>query len=123
MTLLLREVQNAAPVPLCVPCPADGPLGARCRRFLAKPTLHESIDDWCADLGTSRRAFTRRFRRETGLSFAAWQRQACLVTAIPRLAANESVTAVAFDLGYASVAAFSVLFRRVLGTPPSRYQG
>ena len=31
----------------------------------------------------SRRAFTRLFRRETGMSFMAWRQQACLLCALP----------------------------------------
>jgi AraC-like DNA-binding protein len=46
-----------------------------------------------------------------------------LLVALPRLAAGESVTAIALDLGYDSPAAFSTMFRRLLGVPPSRYAG
>lgn len=41
--------------------------------------------------------------------------------ALPRLAAGESVTRVALDLGYASPSAFTRMFRRVLGVSPSEY--
>jgi methylphosphotriester-DNA--protein-cysteine methyltransferase len=44
-----------------------------------------------------------------------------LFTALPRLAAGESVTTVAFDLGYESVAAFTTMFKRMLGAPPRTY--
>jgi AraC-like DNA-binding protein len=69
----------------------------------------------------SRRAFTRAFRRETGLSLSAWRQQACLFAALPRLARGEPVTSVALDLGYDSLPAFTTMFRRILGAPPSRY--
>ena len=69
----------------------------------------------------SRRAFTRLFRRETGLSLSLWRQQACLFTALPRLAGGEAVTSVALDLGYESVAAFTTMFTRMLGTSPKAY--
>ena len=80
-----------------------------------------TIDDWCLRLNMSRRSFTRAFRAETGLSFAQWRQRACLFAALPRLGDGEPVTSVALDLGYDSVAAFTTMFRRLLGEPPSRY--
>ncbi|WP_153565690.1 helix-turn-helix domain-containing protein, partial [Pseudomonas aeruginosa] len=38
------------------------------------------------------------------------------------LAGGETVTAIALDCGYESPAAFSTMFRRVLGQPPSAFQ-
>jgi AraC-like DNA-binding protein len=89
---------------------------------LEQPSPHDSIDEWSTELGMGRRAFTRAFRRETGMSFAQWRRQACLLMAIPRLAAGDPVTAVALDLGYESPAAFATMFKRVVGVAPSRYR-
>jgi AraC-like DNA-binding protein len=56
------------------------------------------------------------------MSFAEWRQQACLLIALPRLAAGEAVTSIAVDLGYDSPAAFATMFKRRLGIPPSHYQ-
>ncbi len=101
--------------------PADARIAARCRAYLRRPSPHETIDDWCRDLDLSRRTFTRRFRAETGLSFAGWCRQAAIFAALPRLAAGAAITPLAFDLGYDSASAFTTMFKRVVGVPPSRY--
>ncbi|HYP63065.1 MAG TPA: helix-turn-helix domain-containing protein [Acidocella sp.] len=69
----------------------------------------------------SRRAFTRLFRHETGMSFAPWRQQACLLAALPRLIAREPVTLVALDLGYDNPAAFTAMFKRALGLSPRNY--
>jgi AraC-like DNA-binding protein len=37
------------------------------------------------------------------------------------LAAGETVTNVALDAGYESIAAFTTMFRRMLGSSPSTY--
>jgi AraC-like DNA-binding protein len=74
------------------------PLAARCRRFLERPTAQHTIDLWSRALGLSRRTFTRLFRRRTGVTFSAWQRRACLLSAVPRLLAGEAITTIAFDL-------------------------
>ncbi|MEA1648272.1 helix-turn-helix transcriptional regulator [Nitrospirillum sp. BR 11164] len=121
MALLLHELASLPVLPLSMPLPTDTRLAARCRAFVTDPDPHATIDGWASDLGMSRRAFTRQFRRETGLSFAVWRQQACLFAALPRLAAGEPVTTVALDLGYDSPAAFTSMFKRLLGVPPSRY--
>jgi AraC-like DNA-binding protein len=101
--------------------PAHPALARRCREFLAKPTPHDTIDAWSQAAGMSRRAFTRLFRHETGLSFASWRQQACLVAALPRLINGEPVTLVALDLGYDNPAAFTAMFKRLLGASPRNY--
>jgi AraC-like DNA-binding protein len=69
----------------------------------------------------SRRTFTRLFRAQTGVSFAAWRQQVCMLAAITRLSDGQPVTRVALELGYASASAFTSAFRRILGDTPSRY--
>ncbi|MET0505906.1 MAG: helix-turn-helix transcriptional regulator [Luteibacter sp.] len=123
MSLLVAEVGRAATIPLALPLPTDPRLATRCAHFLEQPRMTETIDDWAGRMGTHRRSFTRLFRRETGMSFAQWRQQACLLAALPRLGAGEAVTAVALDLGYESSTSFSTMFRRALGKPPSRYRG
>jgi AraC-like DNA-binding protein len=39
------------------------------------------------------------------------------------LAAGEPITRIALDLGYESPSAFTAMFKRVLGAPPSQYIG
>jgi AraC-like DNA-binding protein len=122
MALLLAELARAPTVPLAVPFPRTAEMARKCQAFLDHPTPHDTIDLWSAALGMSRRAFTRLFRRETGLSFGAWRQQACLLIALPRLAAGEAVTTIALDLGYDSPAAFTTMFKRLTGVAPSQYR-
>jgi AraC-like DNA-binding protein len=121
MRLIILELRSAVELPLRVPIPVHAKLKSKCRRFLAKPGSGDKIDDWAADLHMSRRAFTRLFRQETGMSLSEWRQQAIVMTALSRLASGEPVTVVALDCGYASVGAFSSMFRRVTGTAPSNY--
>lgn len=121
MALMLREIPRLPEQPLGLAMPSDPKLAALCRRFIEAPSPAARIDDWAEALAMSRRAFTRAFRRETGLSLTEWRQQASLFAALPRLARGEAVTRVAVDLGYESVAAFTTMFRRMLGAPPRRY--
>jgi AraC-like DNA-binding protein len=122
MSLAIVEVHAAPALPLSLPVPRDETLAARCRRFLENPRAQDTIELWSNDLGWSRRTFIRRFRTETGLTFSTWQRRACLLSALPRLLAGERVTTIAFDLGYSSPAAFSTMFKELVGIPPQAYR-
>lgn len=119
--LLLNIVSKLPDISLGLPFPEDTRLATLCRRFIANPTPDLVIDKWAKELSMSRRAFTRAFRRETGLSLSVWRQQACLFAALPRLAAGEPVTSVALDLGYGSIPAFTTMFKRMLGASPRSY--
>ncbi|MBW3509660.1 helix-turn-helix domain-containing protein [Janthinobacterium sp. NKUCC06_STL] len=121
MALLLDEIAAAQPLPLSAPLPQEPRLARLCTEFLRQPSLDSSLDAMAAQAGMSRRTFTRQFRAQTGLAFAQWRQQACLLAAITRLADGQAVTRIALDLGYASPSAFTAAFRRVLGQAPSDY--
>ena len=121
MTPIHHELHHLPVLPLSLPLPRREDLAKHCRAFLKAPTAHVAIEEWCAALGMSRPNFTRVFRQETGLSFAAWRQQACLVAVLPRLAAGETVTSVAMALGYENPNAFTSMFKRLLGVPPRRF--
>jgi len=121
MALLLDEIHRMPALALSTPLPHERRLAGLCRGLLAAPSLEADIDAVAARVGMSRRHFTRLFREQTGMSFGAWRQQACLLAALTRLGRGEAITQVALDLGYASPSAFTAAFRRVLGSPPSRY--
>ena len=121
MALILEELPLLPERPFALPFPSDPRLAALCRYFLAQPTPHTTIDEWAQGVGMSRRAFTRAFLHETGLSLSVWRQQASLFAALPRLADGESITTVALDLGYDSAPAFTTMFRRMLGASPRSY--
>jgi len=122
MRLLMAEIDRAPLIPLAVPFPSHPALAKRCHAFLDHPNAATTIDEWADAMAMNRRSFTRLFRRETGMSFAEWRQQACLSAALPRLAAGEPVTAIAYDLGYDGPGNFSTMFKRLLGVSPSRYR-
>lgn len=121
MQLVLDEMCSTPATPLHVPMPADPRLARVCRAILHDPASDASLDDWARQAGLAPRSMSRRFQRETGMSFAAWRQHARLVSAIPRLAAGQPVTTVALDVGYDSPSAFTAMFRRAFGVSPTRY--
>lgn len=121
-TLLLHEIAARTPLPFHVAIPASADLAALCRAYLAAPDAGVTNAMWAARTALSERAFTRRFRAETGDSPAVWRARARLLAAVPLLR-TAPVGEVSGRLGYASPAAFTAAFTRVFGTPPSRFSG
>lgn len=97
-----------------------------CLRFLCDALLQDLADNrtlqqWSDAVGLSSRSLARLFQAETGLSFIRWREHRRLTRAMERLQQGESVTAVALESGYASVSAFSTMFRRTLHVSPREY--
>ena len=59
---------------------------------------------------------------ETGFNFSTWRQRVRLLRSLELLAEGQSVTAIALDLGYASVSAYIGLFRRSFGETPASYR-
>ncbi|MCT9115928.1 helix-turn-helix transcriptional regulator [Cupriavidus gilardii] len=106
---------------LFLPMPREPRLARMAARMVAAPDDNTDLDGWAARIGMSRRTLTRRFQAETGWTIVQWRQQMRLLAAMERLAAGHSVTAIAIDLGYASVSSFIAMFRRYLGTTPRAY--
>lgn len=121
VALLLHEVARLTALPLHIPLPPDVRLQPLCHGFLRQPDAHDSPQRWARELHMSIRTFSRFFREQTGMAFVEWRQRACVVLALSRLAAGDAVTRIALDYGYDSPAAFSTMFRRVLGCAPTEY--
>jgi AraC-like DNA-binding protein len=104
-----------------VPLPVDLRARRLCEALLADPADDRNLEEWGRQLGASSRTLARLFQRETGLGFDTWRQRLRLSCALDRMELGESITHIALDLGYSSPSAFSAMFRRVLGAPPSRY--
>lgn len=121
MSLMVDEIRAAPSAALHVPMPSHPQLLRICQAILRDPAQQDVLDDWAGVAGMGRRTFTRLFRRETGLTFATWRQNVRLMEAMSRLATGHSVTTVAYDVGYNSPSAFSAMFRRAFGVPPTQY--
>ena len=123
MRLLLDELAALPRLPYNLPMPKNAPLDAICARLMDAPNDPATLEDLAARHGTTARTLARHFRRQTGMSFAEWRRRARLLRALGWIAEGRPILAVALDLGYDSPSAFSAMFRRELGVPPSHFRG
>jgi AraC-like DNA-binding protein len=119
--MLLEEIDRMPNAPYQVSMPADARLIRVCRGILANPSDGRDLDDWAKVAGMGRRTFTRSFKKETGMGVAVWRQQARLMHALSLLSSGESITKVAFEVGYDSPSAFTAMFHRAFGVPPSQF--
>lgn len=120
--LIADDIRTAGTAAFKVASPLDARLHKMSASILSDPADNRTLEEWARLVGMSSRSFTRRFREETGTSFTIWRQLVRLQESLIRLDMGQSVTAVAYDVGYQSPATFSTIFRQHFGVPPSRYR-
>jgi AraC-like DNA-binding protein len=123
MRLMLDELHALDVLPLHLPMPRDARLRSVCETLIANPEQASTADHWARQLGVTPKTIHRLFARQTGMSFGQWRQQARLLFALERLARGERIIDIALDSGYASQSAFTAMFRRHFGVPPSTFYG
>ena len=119
--VLLDEIRALTTVPLQLPLPNDSRAAQFAAIASADPVGSTPVAAMLRRCGASRRTMERLFLDETAMSLGQWLRRQKLLHALRRLAAGESVNAIALTLGYNSPSAFIAMFKRELGQTPTRY--
>ena len=122
LLLLLDELRELAVLPLHLPMPRDSRLQMVCTQLSARPDDDTTAEQWADRLGVTAKTIHRLFAKETGMTFGQWRQQARLLFALERLACGDRIIDVAIDSGYASQSAFTAMFKRHFGVPPSGFQ-
>ena len=120
--MLLEEIQSAPEATMMVPLPRNPRLRRVCEKILHDPSCPEGLDYWASCAGMGRRTFTRAFKEELGMSLVTWRQQVKIMEAVSLLSEGRSINAVAYQVGY-SPSAFTAMFHRAVGAPPSVYYG
>lgn len=121
MSLLLHELVPKHVIPLHLPMPKDDTLERLCARIIDDPGLDWTMREWADWAHLSERTLARRFKDELGCSFARWRQQARLLAAVQMLGEGKTIATVARALAYESPSAFTAMFRKALGKPPTQY--
>jgi AraC-like DNA-binding protein len=119
--IIVDQLKGVESIPLQLPQPADSRAKRVAEAMFASPGEQRSLEKLCKNCGASKRTVQRLFLEETRMTFNKWRQQLRLLHALQALAAGEKVTAAALDAGYNSTSAFIAMFRRQLGTTPTRY--
>jgi AraC-like DNA-binding protein len=121
MRLLIDEVVQLPTLPLNLPYPSDPRLRVIHERILKAPDDPSTLAMWARTFRLDPRTIHRLFVRDTGLTFGQWRRQARLLAALEMLARGERIVDIALAVGYRSPTAFSTMFHRQFGAPPTAY--
>ncbi|MGH8746223.1 MAG: AraC family transcriptional regulator [Burkholderiales bacterium] len=119
--LIVEEFEESELAPMHLPEPRDPRLVRVCDALREAPGDQRTLEEWAEVACASSRTLARMFVQDTGMSFAAWRRQARLLSAIIRLSNGESVSTVALDAGYETASGFIEMFRRQIGCTPGQY--
>jgi AraC-like DNA-binding protein len=119
--LILDQLRLVESVPVQLPHPRDFRARKLAGMLRANPREQRPLEALSMECGASKRTMQRLFAEESGMSFSRWRQRARLIHAMQSLAAGQSVTNAALDAGYSSTSAFISMFRKQLGTTPTRY--
>jgi AraC-like DNA-binding protein len=119
--MIVDELKVVESIPVQLPHPSDPRAKRLVKALLDSPGNEWSLDELCAECGASKRTIQRLFAEETGMSFSRWRQRLRLISAMQQLAAGESVTSAALEAGYSTASAFISMFRKQVGTTPTRY--
>ncbi len=119
--LILDQLRLVESVPVQLPHPRDFRARKLADIVRADPREQRPLQVLSMECGASKRTMQRLFAEESGMSFSRWRQRARLIHAMQSLAAGQSVTNAALDAGYSTTSAFISMFRKQLGTTPTRY--
>lgn len=88
--------------------------------LLRNPADPTTLEGWAQRLQVSTRTVARAFRHDTGLSFVGWVTTVRAQRAIVLLGNGAELAEAAAAIGYRSVSAFGVAFRRATGLTPGQ---
>jgi AraC-like DNA-binding protein/quercetin dioxygenase-like cupin family protein len=112
--LVVDEIARAKEIHIALPLPQTMRLRQLCRDMIQKPSLALDLDGWARHAGVSRSTFTRRFRAETGLSFAEWRRRLRMLHTLTLQADGVPLRQAARTAGYRSSNALRDMMRRTM---------
>lgn len=121
--LILDELLEVPTLALHLPNPSDPRLKRITDTIAEHPDDDTTAGEWAERLHVDPKTVHRLFAKETGMTFGQWRQQARLLTALERLAQGEKILNVALELGYNSPSAFTTMFKKQFGVPPSEFFG
>lgn len=121
-TLILAHLQRLPRRPYFLQWPAGRKLQSICEALYKNPSDTRGIAEWATQLGASDRTLSRQFEREMGVSFRDWRYRLRAFKALELLATGMTITAASIEIGYASTAAFTYMFRKEFGCSPTTYR-
>jgi AraC-like DNA-binding protein len=119
--VLLEQLEAREQAPLELPELSD-PRAERVAAMLrADPADRRPLVELASAAGASHRTIERLFASEARMSFGRWRVRHRMIAALEHLAHGESVSNVAYAVGYETPSSFIAAFRALFGTTPTAY--
>lgn len=101
---------------------ADDQIAQAIRLMHEEPTRSWTVDELSREAALSRSAFFAKFSRVVGMAPMEYLQNWRMSLAKNRLCeGKDSISKIAYSVGYGSPSAFSVAFTRIVGRPPTEY--
>jgi len=120
-SVLVTQIERAPPLPTQLTMPRDPRARHIAEWTLANPEAAVTLAPQCRRAGVSVRTLQRIFRREVGVEFEAWRRQARILKAVELLVSGCTIKEVSHAVGYRQPTTFVGMFRRSLGMTPKAW--
>jgi AraC-like DNA-binding protein len=121
LQVLLDEISTLQPASLNLPVGNDPRINIVTDTLITQVGKEMTLEAAAALACVSSRTLSRLFVAETGMTYRDWCIKLKLLEAIRRLGAGETISTIAYELGYESVSAFTYMFRKSLGVTPGEF--
>ncbi|NRA87855.1 MAG: helix-turn-helix transcriptional regulator [Rhizobiales bacterium] len=89
--------------------------------YLLDPQNEITLSEWAERLSFSQRTLIRKIKKETGMTFREYRRQARILASIGLLFEDQNITNTGLDVGFNTTSSFIQSFKTVTGTTPYKY--
>lgn len=120
--VLLERLASAHKVDDFLPTTQDSLLQPILAELEANPANNCPLSEWAKRVFTTERTLHRRFQKHLRMSFNEWRQRLKVVTALQLLKQPDSISQVAYQLGYSEASAFIKMFRKHTGLTPAVYR-
>jgi len=121
LRLLRDKVCHAELLDTFLPYPQDEKLLNITGKLLKHPSLKSDLISWGKFVKVSSRTLTRKFKKETGITYSEWRQRLNVQIAIKHLAMGDSINSIAKLLGYESSSAFIFMFKKQMSVSPNQF--
>jgi AraC-like DNA-binding protein len=119
--VLLEQLEMHEQAPLELPELSDARAERVAAMLRANPADPRPLAELASAAGASHRTIERLFACEARMSFGRWRVRHRMITALEQLAHGESVSNVAYAVGYETPSSFIAAFKASFGTTPTAY--
>ena len=116
--LLVHELNISKSSPFCLQTYENKTFQKITDIIIKAPHEKRSLPYLANHFGMSERTLSRLFKKETGMTYSQWKNRLYLMLSFRALLEGNSVSNIAYDLGYESSSSFIYQFKKTLGVTP-----